>query len=107
MKEASPINRTYHPKYVTNYGHVDGRDHYIIFNNGSLHGLRDFRGPQYNGFNLGPNVQRDTITPKKDPTAFDYKPDGTGRDLYVIRLHGLKRNYKSSHREFEKYLRQE
>ncbi len=45
------------------------------------------------------------MTPKKEPTAFDYKPDGTGRDLYVINLYGLKRNYKSDHREFEKILR--
>lgn len=41
------------------------------------------------------NPQHHAITPKKDAVAFDYKPDGTGRDLYVIRLFGLKRNYKS------------
>ena len=107
MKDPSPINRTYHPKYTSYFGDGNGRDNYVIFNNGGLHGLRDYRGSHFNGFNLGPNAKRDAITPKKEPTAFDYKPDGTGRDLYVIRLHGLKRDYKSSHREFEKYLRKE
>jgi hypothetical protein len=48
-----------------------------------------------------------TITPKKDATAFDYVPDGTGRDLYVINSYGLKRNYRSNFREFEKGLRTE
>ena len=56
---------------------------------------------------MGPNPTINHVTPYKEPTAFDYKPDGTGRDLYVIRLHGLKRNYKSSHREFEFQLRSE
>lgn len=41
----------------------------------------------------------------KEPTAFDYKPDGTGRDTYVIKLHGLKRFYKSNNRDFERDLR--
>ena len=95
MKEPCPIDRTYHPKYVTYTGEGAGRENYVIFNNGGLHGLRDYRGSQYNGFNLGPNPQHHAITPKKDAVAFDYKPDGTGRDLYVIRLFGLKRNYKS------------
>lgn len=56
MKDASPINRTYHPKYTTFYGDGNGRDHYVIFNNGGLHGLRDFRAHQKHGFNLGPNL---------------------------------------------------
>lgn len=105
MKDASPINRTCNPKYTTYTGDGMGRDHYIVFNNGGLHTLRDYSAAQYNGFNLGPNLPSSSVTPKKDATAFDYKPDGTGRDLYVIQLHGLKRNYKSDHREFEKVLR--
>lgn len=105
MKEASPINRTYHPKYVTYTGDGAGRDHYIVFNNGSLHGLRDYKSSQKPGFNLGPNPAHSGVTPCKEPTAFDYKPDGTGRDLYIIKLHGLKRNYKSDFREFETALR--
>ena len=50
---------------------------------------------------MGPNALTTHITPTKDPTAFDYVPDGTGRDLYVIRLNGLKRLYKSNYRDFE------
>jgi len=42
---------------------------------------------------------------KKEATAFDYVPDGTGRDSYVIFNHGLKANYRSSFREFERGLR--
>ena len=101
------INRTYHPKFTTYTGDGAGRDHYIVFNNGGLNELRDYRGSQYNGFNLGTNPVSNTITPKKDATAFDYIPDGTGRDTYIINGFGLKRNYKSSYREFEKTLRSE
>lgn len=45
------------------------------------------------------------VTPHKDATAIDYIPDGTGRDTYITKSFGLKRNYKSSFREFEKSLR--
>lgn len=36
MKEGSAIDRTYHPKWVTYNGDGQGRDHYIVFNNGGL-----------------------------------------------------------------------
>ena len=107
MKEASAIDRTYYPKYTTYTGDGAGRDHYITFNNGGLHALRDYRASQKNAFNLGPNLPHQHVTPSKEPTAIDYKPDGTGRDLYIIRLHGLKRNYKSNFRDFERDLRSE
>jgi hypothetical protein len=55
MKQACPIDRTYYPKYVTYTGDGAGRDHYITFNNGSLHALRDYKGSTKNSFNLGPN----------------------------------------------------
>jgi hypothetical protein len=48
---------------------------------------------------------RQTVTPTKEPTAFDYIPDGSGRDSYIIRSFGLKRNYRSKFREFESQLR--
>lgn len=68
--------------------------------------MRDYRGSQgYPGFDHGPNLPNLGVTPKKDATAFDYVPDGTGRDTYIIRGFGLKRDYKSQHREFEKSLR--
>lgn len=70
-----------------------------------MHGQRDYKGPTKGSFNLGPNLPHSGVTPVKEPTAFDYKPDGTGRDTYVIKLHGLKRDYKSNFREFERALR--
>jgi hypothetical protein len=103
--QTQSINRTFHPKYTTYSGDGNGRDHYVVFNNGGLTKLRDFKGSKRNSFNLGPQAAHTPVTPHKEPTAFDYVPDGTGRDLYVIRQHGLKRNYKSSHRDFEQNLR--
>ena len=44
--------------------------------------------------------------PNKEATAFDYVPDGTGRDLYVINNYGLKRNYRSQWCTFEHNLRE-
>lgn len=103
---SSSLNRTNYPKYTTYWGDGNGRDQYVVFNNGGLHDLRDFKGPQgTNGFNLGPNLPYHGVTPKKDASAFDYVPDGTGRDTYIIKGFGLKRDYKSDHREHEKSLR--
>ena len=45
------------------------------------------------------------VTPKKDATAFDYKPDGTGRDSYIINAFGLKNDYKSDYLGFQRGLR--
>jgi hypothetical protein len=56
MKEASQINRTYHPKFVTYTGDGNGRDAYIINNNGGLNALRDYRGHRKStSFSLGPS----------------------------------------------------
>jgi len=41
----SSINRTYHPKYLTYTGDGSGRDGHIVFGNGGLHDMRDYRGP--------------------------------------------------------------
>lgn len=43
--------------------------------------------------------------PTKETTAFDYPPDGSGRDSYIILSQGLKREYRSKHSVFENYLR--
>lgn len=91
----STLNRTYYPKYTTYTGDGNGRDHYIVFNNGGLHALRDYRGSPYDGFDLGPMSIKSRVVPRKDETAVDYVPDGTGRDTYIIHGYGLKKNYKS------------
>jgi len=38
------ISRTHNPKYTTYTGDGNGRDGYIVFANGGLHELRDFKG---------------------------------------------------------------
>lgn len=48
---------------------------------------------------------RATVIPRKEATAFDYVPDGTGRDSYIIFNYGLKANYRSDYKGFERGLR--
>jgi hypothetical protein len=38
------ISRTHNPKYITYTGDGNGRDGYIVFANGGLHELRDYKG---------------------------------------------------------------
>lgn len=101
------INRTYNPKWVTYTGDGSGRDGYVVFANGGLNELRDYRGPQRRpGFNNNKSAPRGTyVAPRKDATAFDYVPDGSGRDSYVIFNYGLKANYRSGYNNFQKDLR--
>ena len=48
---------------------------------------------------------RAAVIPRKEATAFDYVPDGSGRDSYVIFNYGLKANYRSGYKDFERGLR--
>ena len=43
--------------------------------------------------------------PNRDPGTVDYVPDGQGRDSYIIRNYGLKANYRSSYKAYERSLR--
>ena len=109
MQTTCSINRTYHPKYATYTGDGSGRDGYVVFGNGGLHELRDYRGSQKkSGFdgNKG-RSPKPYVAARKEATAFDYVPDGSGRDSYVIFNYGLKANYRSGYREFERGLRSE
>ena len=67
--------------------------------------MRTYNIKQKEGFTTSPLKPRAIITPRKEATAFDYAPDGSGRDLYIIRNYGLKANYRSKYREFERDLR--
>jgi len=100
------INRTYNPKYTTYTGDGSGRDGYVVFANGGLHGLRDYQGskPRHSFDNMQGKAKVTSI-PSKEATAFDYVPDGTGRDGYVIFNYGLKTNYRSGYKDFERNLR--
>ena len=90
------LNRTEHIKYTTYSGDGHGRDGYIVFSNGGLHGLREYKGPNTcTSFKQNPMAHhlRNSPIPQKDATAIDYIPDGHGRDTYIIRNYGLKANY--------------
>ena len=100
------INRTYNPKFVTNHGDGSGRDGYAVFANGGLNELRSYKGSQGRPvFNNNIGVPNAKIAPRKDATAFDYIPDGTGRDTYIIYNYGLKANFKSDFKGYERSLR--
>ena len=105
MVETS-INRTYHPKWVTYTGDGTGRDQYVTFANGGLNELRNYQGsqgkPSFNHLKGSPHRMSQ---PRKEATAFDYVPDGSGRDSYVIFNYGLKANYRSAYKNFEQGLR--
>ena len=100
------IARTSNPTYVTYTGDGQGRDGYIVFANGGLNELRQYRGSQpRSGFDNHKGVPKHSPAPRKEATAFDYVPDGSGRDSYIIFNYGLKANYRSKYQEFEKGLR--
>ena len=93
--EREALSRTWYPKYTTYTGDGSGRDGYIVFGNGGLTGLRTYGCSVKQGFTTSPLKPRALITPRKEATAFDYTPDGSGRDGYIIRNYGLKANYRS------------
>jgi len=106
--DPASLNRTFNPTWVTYRGDGYGRDQYIVFNNGGLNEQRMYTGVQSSkhDFKVSPHAHRRIqVTPHKEATAFDYTPDGSGRDLYIIRSYGLKNNYRSQYRHFEKTLR--
>lgn len=102
------LNRTENIKYTTYTGDGSGRDGYVVFANGGLHELRNYRGSNpCNTFKQNPlhAHNRNSPIPNKDATAVDYIPDGNGRDSYIIRNYGLKANYQSKYKDFERNLR--
>lgn len=106
VDSSATIYRTYYPKYVTYTGDGSGRDTYVTMANGGLHELRNYKGSQpRSGFDNLKAKPRVAVIPRKDATAFDYVPDGSGRDSYVIFNYGLKANYRSDYKGFERGLR--
>jgi hypothetical protein len=89
------LHRSTKPIWYNYTGDGNGRDGYIIFNNGGLNEQRKFVGSIPEGWKIGKNPPIHMAQPRKEATAFDYTPDGSGRDLYIIRNYGLKRNYRS------------
>ena len=110
FQHLSHIDRTSKNGFFVYQGDGTGRDAHVVFSNGGhekgqirtfVHGFQ----PRNKGFDLSPMKSRVKAAPSKEATAFDYPPDGSGRDLYVIRSQGLKREYQSKHSVFENYLR--
>lgn len=101
------LNRTYNPKYVTYTGDGSGRDGYVVFANGGLHELRNYQGskPRDSFDNMKAKHKPKYVGALREATAFDYVPDGSGRDSYVIFNYGLKTNYRSPYKNFERDLR--
>lgn len=92
------LYRTENIKYTTYTGDGHGRDGYIVFGNGGLHDLRNYKGSNTSThFKRNPmnKHNKNSPIPFKGATAIDYVPDGHGRDTYIIRNYGLKANYKS------------
>ena len=90
----SSIDRTYHPKYVTYTGDGSGRDGYVVFTNGGLEQTRNYKNATKPSFDTGTRLMdAHRPAPCKAASAIDYIPDGSGRDSYIIRAYGLKRNY--------------
>jgi len=101
------LHRSSRPIWYNYTGDGAGRDGYIIFNNGGLNEQRHYFGSKPESWKRSYNPVINVSQPRKEATAFDYVPDGSGRDLYIIRNYGLKRNYKSQHKYFESNLREE
>jgi hypothetical protein len=101
------LHRENTPFWYNYMGDGQGRDNYIIFNNGGLNEQRMYHGSQTNGWKAAMVPRSMASQPHKEATAFDYPPDGSGRDLYIIRNYGLKRNYRSNYKNFECKLREE
>ena len=87
------LHRSSKPIWYNYTGDGAGRDGYIIFNNGGLNEQRHYLGSQKDGWKHSKFPVNHVSQPRKEATAFDYVPDGSGRDLYIIRNFGLKCNY--------------
>ena len=99
------LHRQNTPFWYNYLGDGNGRDNYIIFNNGGLNEQRMYNGSKPSNWKMAMVPRAGVSQPHKEATAFDYPPDGSGRDLYIIQNYGLKRNYRSIHKNFESQLR--
>jgi hypothetical protein len=89
------LHRCSNPIWVNYNGDGNGRDGYILFNNGGLNEQRMYFGSKPNTWKKSNQAVMHRRQPQKEATAFDYVPDGNGRDLYIIQNYGLKHNYRS------------
>ena len=81
------LHRTDHTKFVTYWGDGNGRDHYIVFNNGGLNEQRTYHGKETrvqwrDARIVGGSVGK--VAPHKEAQALRYWGDGSGRDHHII-----------------------
>ena len=91
------IMRTYNPGYANYQGDGSGRDGYILLNNGGLT-KQSKMGIMWNCVaNRSPRSKNVSVIGGKPTPSFKYRPDGTGRDSYVIpNQGGLVKDFRSS-----------
>jgi hypothetical protein len=78
------LYRTDHKKWVTYWCDGNGRDHYIVFNNGGLNEQRIYGSNVKNNWMDTVMKPHHRDAPHKEATAINYTGDGSGRDSYVI-----------------------
>lgn len=86
-KELAGLYRTFHPKYSQYKPDGDGRDAYIIQNNGGMrkeNRKNIFESACY--YNEKPRMV--IPAPHKEATSFKYVSDGNGRDFYITHNSG-------------------
>ena len=103
------MTRTFHPKVNHYQSDGTGRDHFITLTNGGLTTGRiaSFTDSSF-VFKRDPHHYA-SPSPRKDPPAFEYFSDGTGRDSYIkAGSGGLKKDYRglSGEKFFKDTLRQ-
>lgn len=73
--------------HASYYGNGSGRDNYIIENSGGntrVHVFTRVKKPGMMRRKVNNSPRELAAAPRKDPTAFQYRSDGTGRDSYII-----------------------
>jgi len=73
--------RTFDPKFPHYIPDGSGRDAFVNYNNGGLGAPRIPFYHESSAFNQ--KRQTKSPSPLKDAVAFQYRPDGTGRDTYI------------------------
>jgi hypothetical protein len=82
LKELSNLYRTCNPKYTQYVSDGEGRDSYILNNNGGM--CSEAERPR--AFStLFSKVKKSNVSPApyKNATSFKYQSDGKGRDFYI------------------------
>lgn len=86
-KEISGLNRTFHPKYTHYMSDGEGRDSYILKNNGGMW-TELSRPVATSTFYVKEKPRVVVPAPRIDAVSFKYISDGKGRDFYITHNSG-------------------